>query len=99
MRISGGTTLGNCEIGSVVIDTNPTKTIRIAMTIATIGRLMKKRYMTAVPQGAGLSRFPPGRWRRAGLLVLRSWRELHRVNLGAIFDLLCAFGDDAIVGL
>src|SRR5271156_3049640 len=32
---------GNCAIGRVAIVTAPTMTIRIAMTIATIGRLMK----------------------------------------------------------
>ena len=33
---------GNCETGKVAIATAPTITVRIAMTIATIGRLMKK---------------------------------------------------------
>ena len=32
---------GNCEIGSVAIETAPTITVRIAMTIATMGRFMK----------------------------------------------------------
>ena len=45
MRISGGTTLGNWEMGRVDIETRPTKTMRMAMTMATMGRLMKKRYM------------------------------------------------------
>src|SRR6266436_5642706 len=45
MRISGGTMLGNCATGSVSTETAPTRTIRMAITMATIGRLMKKRYM------------------------------------------------------
>src|SRR6476646_3068355 len=45
MRISGGTICGNCAMGSENILTAPMITIRMAMTIATIGRLMKKRYM------------------------------------------------------
>src|SRR5580658_10148722 len=32
---------GNCAIGRVAMVTAPTMTVRIAMTIATIGRLMK----------------------------------------------------------
>src|SRR6266853_292197 len=45
MRISGGTMLGNCATGSVSTETAPTSTIRMAITMATMGRLMKKRYM------------------------------------------------------
>ena len=37
--------LGNCAIGRLTIEAMPTSTITIAMTIATIGRLMKKRYI------------------------------------------------------
>jgi hypothetical protein len=39
--ISGGAMLGNYAIGKVTIETAPTITVRIAITIATIGRLMK----------------------------------------------------------
>ena len=39
--ISGGTMFGNCATGKVAIVTAPTITVRIAITIATIGRLMK----------------------------------------------------------
>ena len=39
--ISGGTIFGNCATGRLTIDTAPTITMRIAITIATIGRLMK----------------------------------------------------------
>src|ERR1700677_62088 len=45
MRISGGTIFGNCATGSVNMHTAPMITIKMAITIATIGRLMKKRYM------------------------------------------------------
>jgi len=36
-----GTIFGNCATGRLAIVTAPTITIRIAITIATIGRLMK----------------------------------------------------------
>src|SRR3954471_9943131 len=45
MRISGGTICGNWEMGNVNIDTAPMITMRMEITMATIGRLMKKRYM------------------------------------------------------
>src|SRR5450432_3883234 len=41
MRASGGTIFGNCAIGSETSATAPTTTVMIAMTIATMGRLMK----------------------------------------------------------
>src|SRR5512134_2861297 len=44
--ISGGTMLGNWAVGSPVMATRPTIVVRMAMTIATIGRLMKNRAMT-----------------------------------------------------
>jgi len=37
-----GTMFGNCATGSVAMVTTPTITIRMAITIATMGRLMKK---------------------------------------------------------
>src|SRR5258708_2057857 len=37
----GGTISGYCATGKARIDTSPTKTVMIAITIATIGRLMK----------------------------------------------------------
>src|SRR5271165_5161228 len=40
-RISGGAISGNCATGRLVIVIAPTMTIRIEMTIATIGRRMK----------------------------------------------------------
>src|ERR1022692_195732 len=54
MRISGGTTAGNWEIGNDTIDTAPINTIRMAMTMATIGRLMKKRYISGCSTEVGL---------------------------------------------
>src|SRR6266853_4792174 len=39
--MSGGTIFGNWATGRAAIVTAPTITVRIAMTIATIGRLMK----------------------------------------------------------
>ena len=45
MLISGGTMLGNCATGRLNIETAPMITIKMAMTIATIGRLMKNLYM------------------------------------------------------
>src|ERR1700676_1698465 len=58
-RISGGTILGNCEVGSDVSETIPRMTVTMAMTIATIGRLIKnfdKNYLPAalVVLGASL---------------------------------------------
>src|SRR5437879_5312940 len=41
MKISGGAMLGNCATGKVTIVIAPTTTVRIAITIATIGRFMK----------------------------------------------------------
>src|SRR6266436_3507170 len=41
MKISGGTTLGNCATGSPSSVTRPTMTMMIEITMATIGRLMK----------------------------------------------------------
>src|SRR5579859_4585404 len=52
-RISGGTMLGYCEIGSVSIETTPMTTVRMAMTIATIGRRMKNFDMDYLPDGCG----------------------------------------------
>src|SRR5580658_2914371 len=41
--------LGNCAVGRVSIVTTPTSTIRIEMTIATIGRLIKNLAMVSCP--------------------------------------------------
>jgi hypothetical protein len=47
--ICGGTMSGNCATGSAPIDTSPPSTVTIEMTIATIGRRMKKLAMVSVP--------------------------------------------------
>src|ERR1700730_18448374 len=49
--VSGGTILGNCEMGSPTIVIAPTMTVRIAITMATIGRLMKNLDITSVAGG------------------------------------------------
>src|SRR3954447_4985997 len=54
-RISGGTMLGYCEIGSVSIDTAPMMTVRIAMTMATMGLRMKNLDMVYLPAGGAAS--------------------------------------------
>src|SRR5512134_3530239 len=41
----GGTTSGYCAMGSPDIATSPTRTVTMEITIATIGRLTKKRAM------------------------------------------------------
>src|SRR5271165_7094884 len=90
MRISGGTTLGNWEMGRVVIETRPTKTMRMAMTMATMGRLMKKRYITT-----GKSSFlAHGRHgiRHSGLIRLGIYQR-------SLPDPLHALGDDPLVRL
>src|SRR5580700_6310959 len=48
MKISGGTTLGNCAIGSPNNVTRPTMTMMIEITMATMGRLMKNFDMRLV---------------------------------------------------
>src|SRR6202000_2816983 len=50
--ISGGAMSGNCAVGSVSMETTPSSTVRIAITMATIGRRMKNfesivRYLAA----------------------------------------------------
>ncbi|SRR5260221_8481131 len=68
MRISGGTMLGNWAMGNWSMETAPTSTIRMAITIATMGRLMKKRYMAVGPAVSGGFYLLPG-WFEARLLV------------------------------
>src|SRR5512140_3726142 len=50
---SGGTMSGNCSTGRPSMATRPPRTVRIAMTIATMGRLMKKRATASPPRGRG----------------------------------------------
>ena len=53
--IIGGTTSGYCEIGRPLMATTPSRTVMIEITIATIGRLTKKRAMAyfASPAAGG----------------------------------------------
>src|SRR2546430_14815359 len=44
---------GYCAMGSVTIATAPIRTIRMAMTIATMGRPTKKRDISAIPRRRG----------------------------------------------
>jgi hypothetical protein len=52
----GGTISGYCAIGSPFIATTPTRTVTMEITIATIGRLTKKRAMAYFASaGAGFA--------------------------------------------
>src|SRR6267143_5859508 len=55
--ISGGTMFGNCATGSPAMVTAPTITIRMAITIATIGRLMKNFDIAQFPSAARMCGF------------------------------------------
>src|SRR5258706_8798574 len=84
--ICGGMMSGNCAMGRDCIDTSPASTVTMAMTIATIGLLMKKRDMWRWPSvgrglGTGGSRRP-----RFGV---------HDRSV----PYLRAFDDDVLVGL
>src|ERR1700690_3875789 len=59
----GGTMSGNCATGRPTIAMSPPRTVRIAMTIATMGRLMKNRATASLPD-AGRQRGGGGRGRR-----------------------------------
>ena len=50
--IIGGTISGYCEIGRPLMATTPSRTVTIEITIATIGRLTKKRAMAYFPSTA-----------------------------------------------
>ena len=52
--ISGGTMLGNCATGRVAMVIAPTITIRIEITMATIGRLMKNFDIAQFPSAGKL---------------------------------------------
>src|SRR5271156_6794111 len=90
MRISGGTMFGYCATGRPNIVTNPTTTCKMAMTIATIGRLMKKRYITTWT--ASLLRN-----RRRNIRACRVIRL--RIDYRSLLDPLPSLGDDPVVGL
>src|SRR3954470_18126927 len=78
---------GDCAIGSPCIATRPASTVTMAMTMATIGRLMKKRDMNPKP-GAPL------------LPLTRGGRRLPRLRVHhAAVPHLRTFDDDAVAGL
>src|SRR5215510_13179739 len=52
-RIIGGTISGYCEIGRPLMATTPSSTVMIEITIATMGRLTKKRAMDYLASPAG----------------------------------------------
>src|SRR6185369_3620451 len=68
----GGTMSGYCAIGSPVIATKPSRTVRIEMTMATMGRSMKKRDMASLPRRRLRRR------RCRGRLLRRRFRRIHR---------------------
>src|SRR5215471_14492944 len=53
MKISGGTTFGNCATGSSTIVTAPTMTVMIEITMATMGRLIKNLDVHGLWRGIG----------------------------------------------
>src|SRR3954452_24880581 len=69
IRISGGTMLGNWAIGRMNIETAPTSTMMMAITMATMGRLMKNRYMVISFGGSGPGIYRFVFWLEDGLLV------------------------------
>src|SRR5262249_32186921 len=84
-RMFGGARNGYCSTDNPLRVTTPSRTIRIEMTIATIGLRMKKFDM---------ARFP---FRL--LLGFRYWRRGSWVHLGARSYFLHAFHDDPIAGV
>src|SRR5579872_1847679 len=94
----GGRIWGNCAIGSPRRATAPTRTVMIAMTIATIGRLMKNAD-TVGPPLSSVPRRGGGRRRGArgpGCGRPRRFRRRLRHDGCAVGHLLHAFDDDAI---
>src|ERR1700677_11952 len=71
--VSGGTILGNCEMGSPRIVMAPMMTVRIAITMATIGRLMKNLDISSVTAGRSIER--NGCNRAAGFDFLSAFRD------------------------
>src|SRR5215475_4340380 len=66
--ICGGMMSGNCAIGSAPMATSPARTVTMAMTMATMGRPMKKRDICQVPCPA-LARPGRRRWRNEGFRI------------------------------
>src|ERR1035441_3441261 len=66
-RISGGTILGYCEIGSESIETMPITTVRMAITIATMGRRIKNStWLTSPPVDSPVGWLQPAPSQAAG---------------------------------
>src|SRR5581483_3434808 len=79
MKISGGTTFGNCAIGSPTNVTKPTITMMMDITMATILRLMKNLDMTAISECGPLEPFaPPQNWSLLRSLLLGFFACLRR---------------------
>src|SRR5262249_47699185 len=94
--ICGSAMFGNCAMGSCTSDTKPRSTIRMEMTIATMGRLMKNFDMiwVGLPRlllFGGLRRRV--RCRRGASLFSR---ERHWIHRRALTHLLHPFGHDAL---
>src|SRR5450759_1151784 len=82
--MSGGTMSGNCATGRPSIAMSPPRTVRIAMTIATMGRLMKKRAMASLPSAGGQGR--RGRRRRSRCGGIDGSDGRPRLHAGEPFD-------------
>src|ERR1035438_4678260 len=90
--MSGGTMSGNCATGRPSIAMSPPRTVRIAMTIATMGLLMKKRAMESLSCGRRQGhRRRRARSRRSSGVAGRDDRPR--------FDPREPFHDDALTGL
>ena len=87
--IIGGTISGYCEIGRPLMATTPSRTVMIEITIATMGRLTKKRAMVLLRLD---NRLEPRS--SAGF----SRRRLRR-NRHAILNPLKTFDHDLLAGL
>src|SRR5580658_5111536 len=82
---------GYCDVGKLSIDTRPMMTVRIAMTMATMGRRIKNLDTGLPPR----RRTAGGRSRGSGG-AQRNHRRAHR---SAIAQLLQIVGDHAVAGL
>src|SRR4051812_29819801 len=76
--------LGNWATGRLTIQTTPISTMTMAMTIATMGRLMKNRYMPSLLRLLGCKRL--GVDRQALLGLLRSLDDHALAGLKPFFD-------------
>src|SRR5689334_11796618 len=100
MRIVGGARNGYCSKLSPIRDFTPSIKIRIEMTIATIGRRMKKPAMGSVPPARGRRRLLARRcWRLAWLRRLFCGRVGDDLHLDAGPHLLQSLDDHALVAL